>query len=106
VLDWNFGGDEAANRSRVGWNARKTWSAYLSKTFHTRQGQKRVHRCGDQAVPFRSSGAVALFDVMERIEADSTFLAHTHELLREAILHVNVPAHHQLWSHSDVVDCR
>lgn len=51
----------------------------------------------------RSLPAVGLFDVVEHIEDDQSFLASIRDLMKqEGRLYVTVPAYSLLWSHEDV----
>ena len=50
-----------------------------------------------------SLDAIGLFDIIEHIENDQRFVKHVHTVLKPAgLLYITTPAHHWLWSFSDV----
>lgn len=52
--------------------------------------------------PTESVDAIGLFDVLEHVEDESTFLAHAHSVLKpNGRLYLTVPAFNWLWSASD-----
>lgn len=57
----------------------------------------------DQELPHTRYGLIGLFDVLEHIESDNTFLLHAKELLTpDGRIIVTVPAYMWLWSSHDV----
>jgi SAM-dependent methyltransferase len=50
-----------------------------------------------------SLDAIGLFDIIEHIENDQEFVKHVYSILKPAgLLYITTPAHHWLWSLSDV----
>lgn len=71
-----------------------------------RRGLETVICATTESAQFRlgSLSAVGLFDVIEHIEDDVSFLSSIHQLVKQGgYLYATVPAHELLWSREDVV---